>query len=40
MLKFPEYGKFHVDDKALKNLFQPLVVVTDKYKRIKDRICE
>ena len=40
MLKFPDYEKFHVDDKALKNLFQALIVVTDKYKLIKYSRCE
>ena len=40
MLKFHDYEKFHVDDKALKNLFQALIVVTDKYKLIKYSRCE
>ena len=40
MLKFPDYAKFHVDDKVLKNLFQALIVVTDKYKLIKYSRCE
>lgn len=40
MLKFPDYEKFHAHDKALKNLFQALIVVTDKCKLIKYSRCE